>query len=91
VAPHLVVRIYDDFQRGDFEAARVAQDELHRLVMALRAGMFPGAIKAALHVQGICEPWLAPPAQKLDDRQTARLREQLEAWGLLAPTGSRER
>jgi 4-hydroxy-tetrahydrodipicolinate synthase len=91
VAPHWPVRVYEEFQRGDFDAARAAQDQLHRLVMALRAGIFPAAIKCALHVQGICEPWLAPPGQRLDDRQTAALREQLEAWDLLAPIGSRER
>jgi len=89
VAPHWVVRIDHDFHRGDIEAARSAQDKLHGLVMALRAGIFPGAIKAALHIQGICEPWLAPPAQGLDDRLTARLKEQLAAWGLLAPIASR--
>ena len=91
VAPHWVVRIYEDFLRGDIEAARAAQDKLYELVMALRAGIFPGAIKAALHMQGICEPWLAPPAVKLDDRLAARLREQLDGWGLLAPIASRER
>jgi len=91
VAPHWVVRIYEDFQRGDIEAARVAQDALYKLVIALRAGAFPGAIKAALHVQHVCEPWLAPPAPKLDERRTAQLREQLEGWGLLEPIASRER
>jgi 4-hydroxy-tetrahydrodipicolinate synthase len=90
VAPHWVVQIYDDFQRGDIDAARVAQDRLYKLVVALRAGSFPGAIKAALHMQGICGPWPAPPVEKLDDRQTARLREQLDGWGLLAPMGSRK-
>jgi 4-hydroxy-tetrahydrodipicolinate synthase len=91
VAPHWVVRIYEDFQRGDIDAARASQDDLYQLVAALRAGVFPSAIKAALHLQGVCEPWLAPPIQKLDDRLTARLREQLDGWGLLAPIGSRER
>jgi 4-hydroxy-tetrahydrodipicolinate synthase len=91
VAPHWVVRIYDDFQRGDIDAARAAQDRLYRLVVALRVGTFPGAIKAALEMQGICEPWLAPPVQKLDDKLTTRLREQLDGWGLLAPIASRER
>ena len=91
VAPHWVVRIYDDFQRGDFAAARDAQDKLYQLVVALRAGTFPAAIKAALHMLGICEPWLAPPVQRLDDRLTSRLREQIDAWGLLAPLESRQR
>ena len=90
VAPHWVVRIYDDFQRGDMDAARAAQNRLYQLVVALRAGTFPAAIKAALHMQGICEPWLAPPVEKLDDRMTARLRSQLDGWNLLAPMLSRE-
>ena len=91
VAPHWVVRIYEEFQRGDMESARAAQDTLYKLVTALRTGTFPGAIKAALHIQGVCEPWLAPPAQKLDDRRTAQLRELLESWDLLAPIATRDR
>lgn len=91
VAPHWVVRIYEDFQRDNIESARDAQDNLHKLVMALRVGIFPGAIKAALHMQGVCEPWLTPPASKLDDRHTAQLKEQLDVWGLLEPIGSRQR
>ena len=88
IAPHWVVRIFDDFQREDYSRARAAQDELHLLVTALRAGMFPAAIKAALHAQGICGPWPAPPAKRLDERLTAQLKASLEACGLLATRGS---
>ena len=84
IAPHWVVRIYDAYARGDLEAARASQDALYRLVMALRGDIFPGAIKAALHLQGICEPWPAPPARPLDERHESRLREKLAEWGLLA-------
>src|SRR6267143_2473672 len=84
VAPHWVVRIFDEFQRGDIEAARSSQDQLYELVMAVRAGVFPSAIKAALHMQGICEPWPAPPVAALDEASTARLRQRLEGWGLLS-------
>ncbi len=87
VAPAWVVRIFDEFVRGDLAAARSAQDALYKLVIAVRAGVFPGAIKSALHMQGVCEPWLAPPAHRLDERLEARLREQLAAWGLLEPVG----
>lgn len=83
VAPRMVVSIYDAYTRGEVESARKNQDDLIRLVTALRGDVFPRAIKAALHLQGICEPWLAPPVEPLDDRMTSRLREQLAGWGLL--------
>ncbi|GAC1665733.1 MAG: dihydrodipicolinate synthase family protein [Candidatus Dormibacteraceae bacterium] len=84
VAPRWVVGIDEAFKRGDMVAARTEQDALYKLVTALRAGVFPAAIKAACHLQGICEPWCASPMQPLDDRSQAKLRGQLEAWGLLS-------
>lgn len=90
VAPAWVVRIFDAYMRGDLAAARSAQDALYQLVIAVRAGVFPGAIKSALHMQGVCEPWLAPPAHALDQRLEARLREQLAGWGLLEPVGLKQ-
>ena len=89
IAPAWVVRIYDAYTRGDLAAAREAQDRLYALVMAVRGGVFPSAIKAALHVLGICEPWTAPPATRLDEHREARLREQLAEWGLLKAEPSR--
>jgi 4-hydroxy-tetrahydrodipicolinate synthase len=85
VAPGWIVRIYEDFRRGDMDAARAGQDKLYQLVAVLRGGVFPAAIKAACHVQGICEPWCAPPVAPLDDQAEAKLRDQLQAWGLLTP------
>src|SRR6266851_2589483 len=84
IAPSWVVRIYDSFRRAELESARASQDALIELVMAVRAGVFPAAIKAALHLQGICEPWPAPPTAAYDDAATARLRERLERWGILS-------
>jgi 4-hydroxy-tetrahydrodipicolinate synthase len=89
VAPGWVVRIYEDFQRSDMAAARAGQDRLYELVMVLRGGVFPAAIKAACHAQGICEPWCAPPVAPLDEQAEARLRSRLEAWGLLTPARQR--
>jgi dihydrodipicolinate synthase/N-acetylneuraminate lyase len=82
VAPHWVVRIFDAFQRGDMVAARADQDTLYQLVMVLRGGVFPAAIKAACHLQGICEPWCAAPVQPLDDQLVAKLRDRLKVWEL---------
>ena len=83
VAPRWVVRIYERFQRGDANGARSDQDALYQLVMALRAGVFPSAIKTACHLLGLCEPWLAAPVAPLDEQAEGRLRERMEVWGLL--------
>jgi 2-dehydro-3-deoxy-D-pentonate aldolase len=83
VAPRWVVRIFEAFQTRDMVAARQAQDDLYQLVMVLRGGVFPAAIKAACHQQGLCEPWCAVPVPPLDERQEAKLRDRLDAWGLL--------
>ncbi|HKC19148.1 MAG TPA: dihydrodipicolinate synthase family protein, partial [Candidatus Dormibacteraeota bacterium] len=89
VAPSLVVKIFDEYRRGDFGAARDAQDRLYELVQAVRAGVFPLAIKAALQMMGVCESWSAPPVRKLDDDRSGPLREALERSGLLAVERSR--
>ena len=89
VAPGWIVHIYEDFRSDEMAAARAGQDRLYQLVMALRGGVFPAAIKAACHVQGICEPWCAPPVAPLDDQAEAELRDQLQAWGLLTPAVQR--
>jgi len=83
VTPGLVVSVYEAAARGDWDAARIRQDRLIEVVMAVREGVFPAAIKAALALQGICEPWPMPPVPALDEAATARLRQSLE--GLLAP------
>jgi 4-hydroxy-tetrahydrodipicolinate synthase len=78
-----VVRIYDDYVRGDLAAAREHQDLLVDLIMRLRGGVFPAAIKAALELQGICSAYPAKPIAPLDGRARQALGEQLAAWGLL--------
>ncbi|HXN90666.1 MAG TPA: dihydrodipicolinate synthase family protein [Candidatus Sulfotelmatobacter sp.] len=83
VVPGWVVTVYDEYRRGDLGAARKSQEALYQLVMSVRTGSFPLAIKSALHMLGISEPWSAPPVQKLDPKLEARLREQLAGWGLL--------
>jgi 2-dehydro-3-deoxy-D-pentonate aldolase len=83
IAPGWVVRIYDEFQRGDLKAARTHQDSLFELVLAIRAGVFPSAIKAALYLQGVCDPWPAAPVAPLDEASQTRLGERLQEWGLL--------
>jgi 4-hydroxy-tetrahydrodipicolinate synthase len=88
VTPRWVVSIDEKFKRGDLVGARAEQDALYKLVIALRAGVFPAAIKTACHLLGICEPWCAPPMQPLDEQSEAKLRAELKAWGLLTRAAS---
>ena len=83
VAPGLVVSVFEAAESGQWELARARQDRLIELVMAVREGVFPAAIKAGVAMQGVCEPWPMPPVAALDEAATARLRKRLE--GLLAP------
>ncbi len=83
VAPRWVVDVFDSYRAGDLAAARRNQDRLYELVQAVRVGVFPTAIKAALHLQGVCQPWAAPPVARLEWRLEQRLHEQLAGWGLL--------
>ncbi len=84
IAPAWVVHIYEAFGRGDIESAREQQDRLTELVLSLRGGVFPSAIKAALDLQGVCEPWPAKPIAPLDEAARSALQHQLSEWGLLA-------
>jgi dihydrodipicolinate synthase/N-acetylneuraminate lyase len=88
IAPAWVVRVYDDFKRGDWKAARAHQDALLELVMAVRGPVFPAPIKAALHLMGVCDPWPAAPVEPLDEQSEGRLRQLLVQWGLIDPVSS---
>ena len=83
VAPGLVVSVFEAADAGQWDLARARQDRLVELVMAVREGVFPAAIKAGVAMQGVCGPWPMPPVAPLDEAATARLRKRLE--GLLAP------
>src|SRR6266581_2596869 len=84
VAPAGVFHFSEAFRRGALESARELKDSWTALVMSLRGGVFPSAIKAALDLQGICEPWPAKPIAPLDEAARTALHHQLSEWGLLA-------
>lgn len=87
IAPRWVVGVFEAFRSGDWAAARRGQDLLIELGAALATGVFPAAFKAALHLQGVCQPWPAPPLAPLDKESQDVLKERLEAWGLLTAGG----
>jgi dihydrodipicolinate synthase/N-acetylneuraminate lyase len=84
VAPGWVVRLFDAFERADWAGARRYQDSIIQLASTIRAGVFPAGIKAALHLQGVCDPWPVAPVAALEEPAVGRLRESLAKWDLLA-------
>jgi 4-hydroxy-tetrahydrodipicolinate synthase len=83
VAPDWIVRVFDNVVASDWSAARKHQDEVIKLVGALRGNVFPSATKMALYLQGICEPWPAPPVHPLSQDACSVLQRQLQTLGLL--------
>ena len=53
IAPALLVKIYETFQRGDVAASKAAQLQLNPLRLALGLCTAPGAVKAALNLLGL--------------------------------------
>jgi len=87
VAPDWGVRLYDLVRAGRWEDAREQQRRILRLVIALRTGVFPTGIKAALALVGICGDTPAWPATPLGEPERVRLRVALQGLGLLPEAG----
>lgn len=83
LAPGWGVRLFDLVRAGHWEDAREQQRRLLRLVLALRTGVFPTGLKAALALAGICGDAPAPPTSRLGEPERAVLRAKLEQLGLL--------
>jgi 4-hydroxy-tetrahydrodipicolinate synthase len=83
VAPELTVEIYEGFKRGDLDAARLAQFRLAPLRAAFDLGTFPGVVKEAMAMLGLCSPRARGPVQPLSDAKRSHLRKVLEEIGVL--------
>jgi 4-hydroxy-tetrahydrodipicolinate synthase len=83
IAPELCVGLYEAFRRGDVAAAQAIQLRLSPIRIGLALGTAPGAIKAAMAVQGNpVGPSRSPIAPLTPDKQL-RLRAVLEQVGVL--------
>jgi len=83
IAPDLCVGIYDSFAKGDLNAAKEFQSQLHPIRMAMSLGTGNGAIKEALTLLGRpCGPNRSPIAPLSEDKK-AKLKSILEKAGLL--------
>jgi dihydrodipicolinate synthase/N-acetylneuraminate lyase len=84
--PELVSDVLKATRAGELERAWALQDRLTAVVEACRAGSFPAAWKAALHVRGLCSAELVAPGTPLPADLVDQLAVQLRDAGVL--TGS---
>jgi 4-hydroxy-tetrahydrodipicolinate synthase len=83
VAPALCVGIYEEFQRGNLDAAKAAQVKLNPLRLAFTLGTQPGAVKAALDLMGKSIGPSRGPIAPLPPDQQQKLKSVLQEMGLL--------
>jgi len=82
IAPHLLVEIYEAFQRGDHAASLAAQLKLNPIRMSLTLGTAPGGVKAALQLLGLSIGPSRRPVAPLPADKVEKMRASLRAGGL---------
>jgi 4-hydroxy-tetrahydrodipicolinate synthase len=83
VAPALCVKIYEEFMRGNTEAAKAAQIQLNPLRLAFTLGTAPGGAKAALDLLGKSIGPSRAPIAPLPPEKQRKLKGILQEMGLL--------
>jgi len=83
VFPEIVVELYEEFKRGNYESAKRSQDKILRIRRALKNGPYMAGVKGALKLRGM--DFLEPrsPLQSLDEEELKRLEEDLRKIGVL--------
>jgi 4-hydroxy-tetrahydrodipicolinate synthase len=82
IAPHLLVEIYEAFQRGDHASSLAAQLKLNPIRMSLTLGTAPGGVKAALQLLGTSIGPSRRPVAPLSPDKLEKMRSALRAGGL---------
>jgi len=82
IAPHLLVEIYEAFQRGDHASSLAAQLKLNPIRMGLTLGTAPGGVKAALQLLGLSIGPSRRPVAPLSADKVEKMRASLRAGGL---------
>src|SRR4051794_30070297 len=83
IAPALLVKIYETFQKGDNEGSKKAQLQLNPLRLALALCTAPGGVKAALNMLGMGAGPCRAPVSGLMAEKLPLMRSALTQAGLL--------
>jgi 4-hydroxy-tetrahydrodipicolinate synthase len=83
VVPSLVVRIFEEYTKGNLEAARDAQFKLAPLRIAFGLGSFPSVLKDSLNLLGLNVGPLVKPNTSCNETNMAKLKKILQDIGAL--------
>jgi 4-hydroxy-tetrahydrodipicolinate synthase len=82
VVPEVVLAVYEAVRAGKLDEALRLETTLRQVQAVFGIGAPPAAVKAAVALSGVGEPWLVPPRLPLTDAETAQLEERLTALGI---------
>jgi len=83
IAPRLASSIFDEFKRGNLEAARKAQSKLLPVIEAIGVGRFPAGLKEAMRMVGMSVGSVRKPLQPLTSLEGKIVAGFLREAGLL--------
>lgn len=83
VAPKLASTMFDEFKRGNLEAARLAQSALLPIIEAISIGRFPAGLKEAMRLVGMPVGGVKRPLQGLTGGERNSVAGFLRETGLL--------
>ncbi|QTL96852.1 4-hydroxy-tetrahydrodipicolinate synthase [Iocasia frigidifontis] len=83
LVPELIVKIYEEYVKGNLEEALKAQYELAPLRLAFNMGTFPIVMKEGLKLMGIDVGNTLEPVEALDENKLSKLKKILEDIGVL--------
>lgn len=82
VAPKLASSIFDQFRRGNLEAARTSQSKLLPVIEAIGVGKFPAGLKEAMKMTGMPVGNVRKPLEPLTSREKGLVAGFLRESGL---------
>jgi len=83
IVPQIVVKIYEEYQEGNYREALKAQFQLAPLRMAFSLGSFPVVIKEGLNLLGIEVGSTLRPVEALSEEAREKLKEVLHSMQVL--------
>jgi 4-hydroxy-tetrahydrodipicolinate synthase len=82
VVPKLASTVFDEFKRGNLEAARSAQSRLLPIIEAIGVGRFPAGLKEAMRIVGMTVGGVKSPLQGLTEDERKSVAGFLRESGL---------